>query len=103
MISIDEAPIDAAGRLAYRDDGVPGGDGEDVGTGDGLLADGLHLRLDVGDDVEAPQRPGVGKRPLLAGEARGGVVGQQHGRVAPLMSCHHTHSNNAAIIILLQH
>jgi hypothetical protein len=72
--------------FAYRDDGITGGDGEDVGAGDGLLADCLHLCLDVGDDVEAPQRPGVGRSTLLAGEARGGVVGKQHRRVAPLMS-----------------
>ena len=70
--------------MPYRYDGVAGGDGEDVGAGDGLLADGLHLRLDVGDDVEAPQRSRVGQRPLLAGEAAGDV-GQQYGRVATLM------------------
>ena len=64
--------------LNYRYERVTGGDGEDVGAGDGLLADGLHLRLDVGDDVEAPQRSRVGQRPLLAGE--GSRVIQQHNR-----------------------
>jgi hypothetical protein len=43
-------------ELSHRDDGVSGGDGEDVGAGDDPRADGLHLRLDAVDDIEAPQR-----------------------------------------------
>jgi hypothetical protein len=41
--------------VTYGDDRVTGGDGEDVGAGDGLLADSLHLGLDVVDDTEAQQ------------------------------------------------
>jgi len=40
----------------YRHDGVTGSDGEDVSAGDGLVAHGLHLRLDVVEDAEASQR-----------------------------------------------
>jgi len=62
--------------VAHLHDGVAGGDGEDVGAGDGLRADGLHLRLDAVDDAETSDGPGVRERRLLAGEG-GGVV-QQH-------------------------
>jgi hypothetical protein len=68
--------------IGYRYDGVAGGDGEDVGAGDGLVAHGLHLALDAVDDGEASQRILVRDRPLLAGE--GGRVVQQNRRVAAL-------------------
>jgi hypothetical protein len=56
--------------LAYLCNRVAGGDGEDVGAGDGLRAQQLQQHLDVVDHVEAPERPRVRPRPLLAGEAR---------------------------------
>ena len=74
--------IDEAGNRSHRDDGVTGGDGEDVGAGDGLRAQSLHLRLDVVDDAEAPQRSSVRKRVLLPAV---GVI-QQNGRVAALQN-----------------
>lgn len=80
----------------YRDDRVAGGDGEDVGAGDGLLARGLDLRLDVVDDVESSDGSDVGVRPLLAGEV--GRVVQQYGRVAPLI--HVTHDAQHTISTL---
>ena len=64
-------------RCSYGDNGVAGGDGEDVGAGDGLLAYTLQLGLDVVDDAEAPQRPHVRTRVLF--HAR-----QQNRRVAAL-------------------
>ena len=71
----------------YRHDGVTGSDGEDVSAGDGLVAHGLHLRLDVVEDAEASQRVLIRDRPLLAGEAP--CVRQQNRCVAALQS-HHT-------------
>jgi len=71
---------------SYSHDGVARGDGEDVGAGDGPRADGLDLRLDAVDDVEAPERAPVGERVLLPGEV--GRVGQQHRRIASLLSRH---------------
>jgi hypothetical protein len=68
--------------INYRDDGVAGGDGEDVGAGDGARAHGLDLRLDVVDYGEASDRSRVRERRLLTGE--GGRVVQQHRRVATL-------------------
>jgi hypothetical protein len=62
---------------AYGNHRVPGGDGEDVGAGDGLLAEGLQLRLDAVDDLEASKRFDVGESILL-------VAGQQNGRVTTL-------------------
>jgi len=64
------------GVCAYGDDGVAGGDGEDVGAGDRLLAGVLELRLDVVNHVEPTERVLVRLRRLLAGEARGVV--EQH-------------------------
>lgn len=52
----------------YRDDRVAGGDGEDVGAGDGLLAHGLDLRLDAVDDVVASDRKVWGCIPLVSGQ-----------------------------------
>jgi len=71
-----------AGGVSYRDDGVSGGDGKDVGAGDDPRAHGLHLRLDVVDDAEASDGPDVRVSGLLAGE--GGRVVQQHRRIAAL-------------------
>lgn len=68
--------------INYRDDRVTGGDGEDIGAGDDLRADGLDLRLDGVDDVEASDGVGVGESGLLTGEVGG--VGKQHRRVASL-------------------
>ena len=61
---------------AYSDDGVAGGDGEDVGAGDDLLAGILELRLDVVDDLEAAEGVLVRLRVLLAGDGR--RVVEQH-------------------------
>jgi len=65
--------------LSHRDDGVSGGDGEDVGAGDDSRAHRLHLRLDVVDDIEAPQRSLVRRRALLPGR-----VVEQNGCIAAL-------------------
>jgi hypothetical protein len=51
--------------VPYSDDRVTGGDGEDVGAGDGLLADSLDLALDAVDDLEALERARVLNRVLL--------------------------------------
>ena len=56
----------------YQGDGVPGGDGEDVGTGDGAGASFLQRRLDVVDGVEGVQRE-VGLGVLLRRVPLGGV------------------------------
>ena len=62
--------------MPYRYDGVAGGDGEDVGAGDGPWAHGLDLGLDVVHHGEASDRSHIRERSLLAGE--GGRVVQQH-------------------------
>lgn len=41
--------------ITYHRDGVPGGEREDVGTGDDAGAEGLHGPLGVVDDVEGVQ------------------------------------------------
>jgi hypothetical protein len=79
---LDRKKQERSSAFIYRNDGIPSSDGKDVGAGDGLLADGLDLRLDVVDDAEAPQGPRVRECVLLAGE--GGRVRQQHGTVASL-------------------
>ena len=61
---------------AYLCNGVAGGDGEDVGAGDRLVAGVLELRLDVVNHVEPAERVLVRLRRLLAGEPRGVV--EQH-------------------------
>ena len=62
--------MDPSRGVAYLCNGVAGGDGKDVGAGDGLRAQQLQQHLDVVDHVEAAKRPRVRPRPLLAGEAR---------------------------------
>jgi hypothetical protein len=69
-------------RTADQVDPVTGGEGEDVGAGDGGLAGGLHLRLDGVDDLEPADGVGVGAGALLAGE--GGRVVEEDGAVAAL-------------------
>ena len=64
-------------------DGVAGGDGEDVGAGDGPRAHQLQQHLNLVDHLQTAQRPSVRPRPLFAGEA--GRVVEQNGRVAPLL------------------
>lgn len=66
----------------YHYDGVTGSDGKDVGTGDCLWALPLQLGLDGVDDLEAPERVGVGHGCLLAGEER--LVVQKNGAVTAL-------------------
>jgi hypothetical protein len=63
-------------RDAYGDDGIAGGDGEDVGAGDRLVAGLLELLLDVVNHFEPADRVLVRHRGLLAGEAWGVV--EQH-------------------------
>jgi len=68
----------------YHDDGVPGGEREDVGAGDdGATALLLEAVVDVVDGLErgGAQRE-VGRR-LLLSRAGGGAV-QEHGGVAAL-------------------
>ena len=62
-------------------DGVPGGDGEDVGAGDFAGALLLQRRLDVVDDVESVQRV-VGLGVLLRRVPFGGV--EEHRPLAAL-------------------
>jgi hypothetical protein len=71
---------------AYGDDGVASSDGENVGAGDGLRAQGLDPSLDVVDDAHASDRRVVRGGTLLTGE--GGRVAQQYGCVAPLLVTH---------------
>ena len=89
--------IDEAGNRSHRDDGVTGGDGEDVGAGDGLRAQSLHLRLDVVDDAEAPQRSSVRKRVLLPAVR----VIQQNRRVAALQNIYNNRLTNFLFNYLL--
>jgi hypothetical protein len=64
------------------DDGVAGGERDDVGAGDDAGALGLDERLDAVDEAEAAQRQ-VGRGvPLRLAAAAGGV--EQHRRVAAL-------------------
>lgn len=66
-----------------RDDGVPGGDGDDVGAGDDVApARVVHRGLDAVDHLEAADRVHVRRRLLLAREE--GRVVQQNGPVATL-------------------
>ena len=62
--------------VAYADDAVPGGDGEDVGAGDNAGADLVDGGLDGVDHLEAPHGAVVGRRHLLALEV-GRVIQQQ--------------------------
>ena len=78
----------------YHDGGVAGGEGEDVGAGDGGPAGGLHLGLDGVDDLEAAHGVGVGPGALLAGEGR--RVVQQDGAVASLATKQAKASANSA-------
>jgi hypothetical protein len=72
-------------ELTDQVDGVAGGEGEDVGAGDGGPASDLDLRLDAVDDLVAAQRVGVGPRVLLPREvSTRHVVVQQDGGVASL-------------------
>jgi hypothetical protein len=67
------------------DDGVAGGERDDVGAGDDAGALGLDERLDAVDEAEAAQRE-VGRGvPLGLVAAAGGV--EQHRRVATLRAC----------------
>jgi ribulose-5-phosphate 4-epimerase/fuculose-1-phosphate aldolase len=70
-------------EYTYQRDGVPCGEGEDVGAGDDAGAEGLHGTLGVVDDVEGVQRR-VGRAVLLRRHGARGV--QQNGAVAALAS-----------------
>ena len=54
--------------LPYQDNGVPGGDGDDVGAGDDVRALVLDRGLDLVDDLEPAERVPVGVGPLLRDE-----------------------------------
>ena len=62
----------------YKDGGVTGGDGEDVGAGDGAGAGGLDGDLDLVDHLESSGGVPVGVGPFLADDAAA-VVQQQRG------------------------
>lgn len=66
----------------YQGDGVAGGEGEDVGAGDGGATGGLHPGLDVVDDFVPAEGVGVGHRVLLADHAR--CVVEEDGRITAL-------------------
>jgi len=66
----------------YHDGGVAGGEGEDVGAGDGAGAGRLEGGLDLVDDLEAPGGVPVGVGPLLAHDGPAAV--QKDRRVAAL-------------------
>ena len=72
------AELHVPGRAAEQGDGVPGGQGEDVGAGDGGRAGVLEVGLDLVDDVEAAERV-VGLGALLALEEGRGVVQEDRG------------------------
>ena len=72
------AELHVPGRAAEQGDGVPGGQGEDVGAGDGGRAGVLEVGLDLVDDVEATERV-VGLGVLLALEEGSGVVQEDRG------------------------
>ena len=69
-------------RRPYHDDGITGSDGKEVGTGDCLWALPLQLGLDGVNDLEAPERVGVGHSRLLANEKR--LVVQKNGAITTL-------------------
>jgi len=69
-------------RWTHQVGGVAGGEGEDVGAGDGGVAGRLDLGLDGVDDLVPAHGVGVGPGALLAGEGR--RVVEQDGAVTPL-------------------
>jgi hypothetical protein len=71
-----------AARETYQVDSITGGEGEDVGAGDGGAAGRLDLGLDGVDHLVPTGGVGVRSGVLLAGEGRGVV--EQDGAVTPL-------------------
>jgi hypothetical protein len=67
----------------YQQGAVARGEGDDVGAGDDAGADGLDVRLDLVDDLEAADGVDVGAGALLAGKAPGDVV-QKNRSIATL-------------------
>jgi len=72
------AELHVPGRAAEQGDGVPGGQSEDVGAGDGGRAGVLEVGLDLLDDVEAAEGV-VGLGVLLALDERRGIVKEDRG------------------------
>jgi hypothetical protein len=70
------------GSGTYKDSGVTGGKGKDVGAGDGARAGSLKGSLDLVDNFKPPEGVHVGVGPFLANYAA--AVIQKHGRVASL-------------------
>jgi hypothetical protein len=66
----------------YKEGRVTGGEGEDVGAGDGAGAGVLQGDLDLVDHLESPGGVPVGVGPFLADDA--GAVVQQYRGVASL-------------------
>jgi hypothetical protein len=80
------------GSGTYKDCGVAGCKGKDVGAGDGAGAGSLKGSLDLVDDLKPPEGIPVGVGPFLTNYAA--AVIQQHGRIASL------HTENVLVIRL---
>jgi hypothetical protein len=70
------------GSGTYKDSGVTGRKGNDVGAGDGARAGSLKGSLDLVDNFKPPEGVPVGVGPFLANYAA--AVIQKHGRVTSL-------------------